>query len=100
MSISGTLPVPPYSELSSLGGDFVYFLYSSNGELLYIGQTGRLRDRLQAHYKNSQRQSLGYDNFTIEKMENRREAWHYEKELILKYKPPHNKLAGFEKVER
>ena len=82
----------------------LYFIFNKEKELVYIGQTNRLRGRLCQHTSQiSQRSPLGLDSsigsniplgesiyfsFVIEQDECRRKA--YESMLIMIFKPKYN----------
>jgi len=66
----------------------VYFLFDGV-DLVYIGQTIRGMDRLNDHL-NDERKI--FDSYSFVKCSHQQEAKELEKELIIRYKPPLNKV--------
>lgn len=66
----------------------IYFLYNKN-ELVYIGKTGFLENRLRYHKK-----SKNFDEFSFLKVDSEYEATKKEEELINKYKPKLNVIGS------
>jgi predicted GIY-YIG superfamily endonuclease len=92
---SGNLPIAPYSPLSFTTKHYVYFLLSKECELLYIGVTSNVRQRLMNHYRNSKKNNLGFYFYELERFDDRKSAETFEAQLIIKHRPKLNEDYRF-----
>lgn len=80
-------------------GYFVYFLYDSDKNLLYIGKTTSLRTRLSHHFSKETdyewKQTVDKENIIVFKCENGCDLDVYETYFINKYYPKYNKDKVF-----
>jgi predicted GIY-YIG superfamily endonuclease len=80
---------------------YVYFLYNHEDELLYIGKTSNLRERLSTYFGKKPSERVGWkkdinpDTLTLFKCLTTTDSEIYETYFINKYKPKHNKGKVF-----
>lgn len=74
----------------------VYFLYSKEGELLYIGRTGALVSRIGMHYTEC---AIPFERVKYIEYKHIEEAAVYERSYIRMYNPEYNYKPKFSKRE-
>lgn len=90
-SFYGVMPIKPYTFRGKQ--DYVYYLYSDNYDLLYIGVTYNLRKRLMTHWRNFNGLFVYY---FVTPVKDRETALRLESEQIQKFNPPYNKLKTYD----
>lgn len=85
-------------------GCFVYFLYSLDGRLLYVGMTCRLTRRMQDHFDKqlveieTWRKNIDRNNIILYTCNNKVDLVIYETYFINKYKPTKNQEKVYNQV--
>lgn len=75
----------------------IYFLFGEKNELLYIGKSANLKQRLYSHFKSNSPSRLKYLGVQPKKFsvifEEEEKLDILERQMILKYSPPFNKAS-------
>lgn len=86
------------NQFPSMIGNYIYFLYDKEENLIYIGKTTKLKKRLMGHLYNkleSWRETINKSKITLFKCCNLSDLELYETYFINKYNPKHNRDKAF-----
>lgn len=89
------------SRTPPMKGNYIYFLYDDEENLIYIGKTTKLKKRLMGHLYNkleNWRKTINKSKITLFKCSNLSDLELYETYFINKYNPKHNRDKAFNQI--